>query len=400
MNIQKKTPKLIGGGVPHSTSEEPVSRNYGVDAIKILAMFMVVVLHILGKGKILENTETFSVQYEVAWFLEIACYCAVNCFVLATGYLLADKEFKYSRIILIWLQVMFYSVLITVVISAWKYDEIGYIELAKNIIKSVFPVSFKQYWYFSAYFGMYLLSPFLNKLIKSLTRREMKWMCISLFIVFSVIPTAFMQDPFDTAYGYSVLWFIVLYVMGAYIKRYNPLAGIGSMKLFGIYIVCVSITWFSKLLIGCLTYIVLGKVIFDSYLISYTSPTVVISAVTLFMAFIQMKFTKRISQLLAMVSPLSFAVYLIHEQPLMREYVIPYKSFGSFGELNPLLMVIFVLGAAVLIYSACIVIEKIRIEFFRLIRVRRFVEKIDRWLCKAKNRIMNFECYGASIKRR
>ncbi|MCD8129640.1 MAG: acyltransferase family protein [Oscillospiraceae bacterium] len=401
MNIWKNiNVKINGGGVIYSSSKEYAFRIYGVDAIKILAMFMVVILHILGKGKILENTETFSAQYEVAWLLEIACYCAVNCFALATGYLLVDREFKYSRIILMWLQVVFYSILLTVVISIWQYDGIGIMEFAKSLIKSVFPVSFKQYWYFSAYFGLYLLSPFLNRLIKGLTKQEMKWMCISMIIIFFIIPTAFMQDPFDTAYGYSVLWLVVIYMIGAYIKLYDPFAKIGAMKMLGKYVVCVGITWLSKLLIGCLTSALLGEAKLDGYLISYTSPKIFLSAVALFMAFIRMRFTERISQLLVIVSPLSFAVYLIHEHPLMREYVVPYERFGSFVELNPLLMVIFVLGAAVLIYSACIVIERIRIELFRLIRVRSLAEKIDRWLRKAKNRILNFECYGASIKRR
>lgn len=390
MNIYGNINAKSSGGVRY-LSEKSDSRNYGVDALKILSMFMVVVLHTLGKGKILESTEPFSAQYEVAWLLEIACYCAVNCFALATGYLLITKDFKYSRIILMWLQVAFYSVLFTATIYVWQHDEISFAEFAKSMIKSIFPVSFKQYWYFSAYFGLYLLSPFLNRLIKGLTRKEMKWMCISLFIVFSLIPTVFKQDPFDTGYGYSVLWLVVLYVMGAYIMLYNPLAKINFGKLLGIYAVCVGATWLSKLLIGGLTSVMLGEVKYSGYLISYTSPTILFAAAALFMAFIRMRFKKRITRLLCMISPLSFAVYLIHEHPLVREYVIPYERFSTFGEFNPLLMVIIVLGVAVLIYLACIAIEKMRVEIFGLLRVRSLVEKIDIWLCKAKNRILNFE---------
>lgn len=49
-------------------------RHYGIDALRILSMFMIVSLHILGKGGVLENTVLFSKQYHAAWFLETAAF--------------------------------------------------------------------------------------------------------------------------------------------------------------------------------------------------------------------------------------------------------------------------------------------------------------------------------------
>ena len=46
-------------------------RNYGIDLLRIFAMFMVVVLHCLGQGGILNNATLNSVQYKFAWFMEI-----------------------------------------------------------------------------------------------------------------------------------------------------------------------------------------------------------------------------------------------------------------------------------------------------------------------------------------
>ena len=39
---------------------------------RMIAMLMVVVLHILGKGGVLSACEPLSGQYELLWFLEIA----------------------------------------------------------------------------------------------------------------------------------------------------------------------------------------------------------------------------------------------------------------------------------------------------------------------------------------
>ena len=41
------------------------ARNYGLDLLRMIAMLMVVVLHILGKGGVLSACEPLSGQYEL-----------------------------------------------------------------------------------------------------------------------------------------------------------------------------------------------------------------------------------------------------------------------------------------------------------------------------------------------
>ena len=53
-------------------------RNYGIDLLKMTSMLMVVFLHLLGGGGILDGLEQLSLGYEMMWLLETACYCAVN----------------------------------------------------------------------------------------------------------------------------------------------------------------------------------------------------------------------------------------------------------------------------------------------------------------------------------
>ena len=86
------------------------SRNYGIDLLRIVSMLMVVILHVLGQGGVLKTSAPLSVGYEIAWFLEIMCYCAVNCYALISGYVGVGSKFKYSNIVNIWLQVIWYSV--------------------------------------------------------------------------------------------------------------------------------------------------------------------------------------------------------------------------------------------------------------------------------------------------
>ena len=63
-------------------------RNYGIDLLKIVSMFMVVILHILGHGGVLEHALDLSLNDTIAWFIEILCYPAVNIFALTKAHIL------------------------------------------------------------------------------------------------------------------------------------------------------------------------------------------------------------------------------------------------------------------------------------------------------------------------
>ena len=85
-----------------------------IDLLRIIAMYMVVVLHILGCGGILETCKKFSLNYYVAWFLETAAYCAVDVFAMISGYVMVNTKFNGFKMIPLWLTVFFYSSIITI----------------------------------------------------------------------------------------------------------------------------------------------------------------------------------------------------------------------------------------------------------------------------------------------
>lgn len=89
-------------------------RNYGIDLLRIVAMFMVVILHILGRGGILDATVAYSSNYYIAWFMEIATFGAVNCYAIISGYVGYNRKIKYSNLINILFCAGFYIVLLTV----------------------------------------------------------------------------------------------------------------------------------------------------------------------------------------------------------------------------------------------------------------------------------------------
>ena len=97
---------------PHS------ERNHGIELLRIFAMLLAAVLHILKKGGVITASEGNLAAYSTVWLLEAAAYCAVNCYALISGYVgYSDrpKPLRLARCIELWLQVVFYSVIITTV---------------------------------------------------------------------------------------------------------------------------------------------------------------------------------------------------------------------------------------------------------------------------------------------
>ena len=62
-------------------------------------MLGIMTLHILGHGGILDSLNILSVNYNIAWLLETCAYCAVDCFMLISGYIGVESKFKYSNLI-------------------------------------------------------------------------------------------------------------------------------------------------------------------------------------------------------------------------------------------------------------------------------------------------------------
>lgn len=81
--------------------KESKQRAYGIDIARLTAMFMVVLLHNLGRGGILDWTLD-SVSDLAYLGIENYAIVAVNVFALISGYLSAGKPLKARSIFSIW----------------------------------------------------------------------------------------------------------------------------------------------------------------------------------------------------------------------------------------------------------------------------------------------------------
>ena len=108
------------------------NRNAGIDMLRILSMFLIVILHVLGQGGAMVRISTHPETYHVCWLMECTALCAVNCYGLISGYVGVRSTWRPSRILYLWVIVFFYSVLITVLGRAFWPDYLAGIEVPSN----------------------------------------------------------------------------------------------------------------------------------------------------------------------------------------------------------------------------------------------------------------------------
>ncbi len=351
-------------------------RNYGIDLLRIVSMLMVLVLHILGVGGILKTATPLSADYEVAWFLEIAAYCAVNCYALVSGYVGLYSKFKYTNIACTWLQVAFYNVLFSAV-AAFLLPEIT----RRHIFDACMPVYNNFYWYFTAYFAVFFLAPLFNRAILALSDKQLYAVAATIFFLFSLAPTFKSGDVFFINRGYSALWLALLYVLGAALRKCDIGSKIKARTAFLGYAACILITWGYKYMAEYHNAADPAAKSWPVFAVTYISPLILLSGIFLVIAFSQLRVAKVPQKLIAFFAPLSFGVYLIHTQRYAWRYLLSGR-FAPLATWHPLALGGAVLLFALALFVVCALIEYLRDLLFRLLHIREWLTKIESRLLK------------------
>ena len=352
-----------------------VERNYGIDLLRILVAFFVCVVHVLGVGgKIIDATNKFSVLYETACFMEIAVYCAVDCFAMISGYVGLNSKHKHSGLIYLWLQVIFISVFTTVVGNAILGQAFNF----KDVLYAAVPFFTWKYWYFNAYVGLHFLMPLLDYAINNMPRKTIKGVLITL-IGFATVYSVIDGNVFNLNGGYSVLWLALLYLIGGYIRKYQPFSDKKTWKLLLYVFVLIVFTWAWKLTIELSASYILPErytAFFLSHtnMISYVSPTILLVSLFVLIVCQRLKFKQK-PKLIAFLAPLAFGVCIGQVHKAVWYYIA--ENADMFAEMNVFLFVLAVLATASGVFLVALIVDLIRYGVFSLLRVKKILTKLE-----------------------
>lgn len=354
-----------------------IQRNYGIDLLRIIAMIMIVTLHTLGKGGVLSVVSESTLHFHVAWILKTTCFCAVNCYALISGFVLYNRPFSISRIVHLWLTIVFYTIITTLFALATNHYSLN----MSVIYDALFPITRGVYWYLTAYFAMYLFSPLLNIAVDSTSKSFAKGFFSVTFILMSILPTIWGKDPFCLEGGFSPLWLCILYLAGAAIKKYNFSLNNSRKIIATFFFISITITYITKLVLAPLISKIWNIDSDGGMFISYTSPTIIFAAIALLCICKDLQVGRNFQWFIQLFAPATLGVYIIHTHPFIWNCYISNFAKAFVGK-TFFLFVLDVALSIVLIWSLCSLIDIVRQQLFKKIKIRELSQKIAILLTK------------------
>lgn len=343
-----------------------------MEALRLVAMFMVIVLHYLDKGGLLtSSTEPFGVSSYMAWFVESFAIVAVNAYVLITGYFMCKSNMKLSRLLEILLQVMWYALLVPVVFMLAGAIKPASLNMY-DILQYVFPIHTRQYWFVTAYVQLMLFVPIINLAVKHMDKKQFLTVTC-LITALEVLPKSILPARFalDEA-GNNVMWLICLYLIGAYIRTYG-IPFFSTWKKSFITYVLGAICIFASLIVMRVIYFKIdafGDNLNFGY--HYNHIFCLIASIALFYTFLHIRIPEgKISNAIIAVAPYTFGVYLLHEHILVRYEWVKWLNVAPTE--NPLLFVGSLLWKCLLVLVIGLALDWGRAKVFGFFR--RNIEK-------------------------
>ena len=357
-------------------------RQSNIELLRIIAMVIIVAHHFARHSGFDFPTSSISVNRLWIRFILLGGKIGVNVFVIISGYFLAtSKSTKAGKILKLWLQIFFYSVVIFLgfVIAGLKPFNI------KELIKHFSPVIFSQWWFASTYLVLYILSPYINRLLRTFNKRQYIGFMMLLLFGWCIIPTFTGQ----TLQSNALLWFSFLYSVGAYFKLYKPETYYSAAKLISLSFAFAVLTFLSAVIFDVLGTKISVFGVHATFFYGMQKLPILIASVLLFVGFLKLDI--RYNKIINIIASATFGVYLIHDSGYMRQLLWKTLFHNTFYE-DKILLIPYSLFVITIVFIGCTLIELFRIyalENNYISSVSIFSEYIDKKIVSFLDKIMD-----------
>lgn len=345
-------------------------RNSNYELMRIISMCMIILWHIILHGHVIENCVSGSAKV-ISELLLFFIIVHVNSFVLVTGYFNSDKDFKQSKIWSLINSCLFYKILAVIIFST-----LGFIKLTDvQLMRELFVLNIEEYWFINVYIFLYLLSPFINILIKNLDKKKYKKLLILLLVIFCIIPFITGNKAFGNT-GYSLYHFTFLYLIGGYLRKY-PIEKSYIYKIFTkksyqltllfVYVFLALLNYMITKTSDSLLHIDdIFDEILNNFLVMirmYSNPITTLQSVAFFLLFGTFNFKNKF---INKISKLTIGVYLIHDNDFVRRYLYDWLKIDN-RYIYSSKFILYIFGCVILIFIVCAIIEALRQFIFKKI---------------------------------
>lgn len=333
-------------------STKIINRNTSIELLRIISMIMIMFHHFAYHGNFEWNFNEVTLPHLWYDFILMGGKVGVDIFVLISGYFLienTEKLFQPKKLLKFWGQVVFYSImtyLLSVMLRLNAFE-------IKQLIKVCLPITYPGWWFASTYFMLYLIHPFLNKLLHGLSKTEYQYLILMMVLCWSIIPTATTQ-LFESN---SLLWFVTLYGIAGYVNLYGGNQKLQSKHYFSLYFMVLIITYTVST-----TFLFLGtkKEEWSTHAIDFFEIErlpILLMAITLFMGFVTLKMNYH--KWINMIASATFGVYLIHDSSYIRYYLWT-NIFKINQYQDSTFLILYSILVMFILYVSCTMIDLIR----------------------------------------
>lgn len=329
-------------------------RDANLDLLRIFSMLLIIFLHSIDHSGVLEQAEHNSpAMYFYVRFAYALCQVCVNCYVMLSGYYLVNSTFRLQKLAALWMETVFYAFILKLLFMVTGQEHLSILSL----ISCFFPILTGRYWFITIYVGLYLVSPFLNKLIHAMNKKEHTMLNICLFVLFSLWSSIHPAIAgMNSGGGWGLAWFVVLYLAAAWFRLYytpkhNP------ALLFGAFFLIPLLIAAGQLAANAAGIGVLQTII--NHWFRYDSAPAYLMTIALFAAFLNLKLeNERVSKAICSVAPLTLGVYLIHAHANVSPWL--WASLNLPAKMDSASFPLVQLGCVLAIFVLCIIIDAIR----------------------------------------
>lgn len=328
MNNSKTIKIFLGGGT---------NRNSGVELLKVIAVFVIVISHVVqwlstdyGFGTFSDyvielGCSTNDATTLILTFMRYFGGLGNDIFFICTAWFMVDKKPRsHKRIFSMIADVWIISMIMLIVIFVVKKSVLN--GNIYGILISVFPVSLGCYWYITCYILFCLLHPYLNIIIKNQGQRELLRIVIVMSSLYIVI-NFFAHNLF---FASRIIIWVAIYFFIAYCKKYTTI--IDDTK-FNVLILLIGII--GNIAVVLITnFLGLRFEIFRDKLLYWhqnSSPFLIMTSFGAFNIFRKLNFKNRF---INYISSLSLYIYIIHSNIWFATYlgsVLWHEIFIRYG---------------------------------------------------------------------
>ncbi len=332
------------------------NRQSNIELLRIFAALGVVVLHLNNPAMCggFDSVAFGSIEQFLMVLFESICICAVNIFVLISGYFMRDSM---RRDLLKPVELL--SMYIVFETASWLVRDLraGSALTLSGFLGYLRP----SYWFVFVYIALYLISPYINKMLKGLGKKEKKILLILSFLLFSVQPAAVdlfwslsrsegsqglsSIGLFGSGAGYTIVNFVLMYLIGCCLRGIDDedlTFKTGKLIFLLVTDVLLMVFWiYSE---SAATTLPLN----NSTALNYENPLVIFEAVIIFLLFKNMKI--RNNRVINRLAAASFPTYLIHINIITGFDIEVFVRSGTAS------FVILMAGTLIAVYLVCFVI--------------------------------------------